>query len=147
MARRPHALAVGASGMLAGACHGLAERGRQVTVVARDPRRLAAATAGAGARSAWRCAGSAAPRRRRLPRPGRRGTEGHGGGPRPAAARGRHRGSGGPLGLALCWIRGTAPQALAAVAVTESVADGGRIVHVLGSASRDPATLGSEAPR
>jgi len=32
--------------------------------------------------------------------------------------------------------------------VTErSVADGGRIVHVLGSASRDPATLGSEAPR
>ncbi len=27
------------------------------------------------------------------------------------------------------------------------MADGGRIVHVLGSASRDPATLGSEAPR
>lgn len=57
-----------------------------------------------------------------------------------AAARER-----GPLRLALCWIRSTAPQALAVVA--DSVADGGRIVHALGSAGRNPSTLGSDVLR
>lgn len=50
----------------------------------------------------------------------------------------------GPIGLALCWIRSTAPQALAAA---DTVASGGRIVHVLGSASHEPSALGSDALR
>lgn len=122
---RPHALAVGASGMLAGACHGLAQRGWQVTVMARDPRRLATATAGAPHLWPVPC--------------DYRDTAAFTGA---LAAATRER---GPLHLALCWIRSSAPQALAAVA--DTVASGGRVVHVLGSASRDPSTSGSDALR
>jgi NAD(P)-dependent dehydrogenase (short-subunit alcohol dehydrogenase family) len=118
-----HALAVGTSGMLAGASRGLAERGWQVTMVARQRRRLDAARAGLPAlhpvavdytdARAFDDALTAAVDNR------------------------------GAITLALCWIRGSAPGALAAVAA--AVADGGRLVHVLGSAARDPSTLGSEA--
>jgi hypothetical protein len=119
----PHALAVGTSGMLAGASRGLAERGWQVTMAARQRRRLDAARAGLPAlhpvavdytdTGAFDDALKVAADQR------------------------------GTITLALCWIRGSAPEALAAVAA--AVADGGRLVHVLGSAARDPSTLGSDA--
>jgi NAD(P)-dependent dehydrogenase (short-subunit alcohol dehydrogenase family) len=122
---QPHALAVGTSGMLAAACHGLADRGWQVTMIARTERRLVAVAAG---------------------RPGvwpvpvdYRDAGAFGRALAPAA------GQRGGFTLALCWIRGNAPEALRAAAA--AVVAGGRVVHVLGSASRDPTTAGSAALR
>jgi NAD(P)-dependent dehydrogenase (short-subunit alcohol dehydrogenase family) len=123
MTARPHALAVGTSGMLAGACRGLATRGWQVTMVARDRRKLDAAIAGTP---------------HLLPAPvDYRDAAAFDVALKDAIARA------GPARLALCWIRGNAPAALAATAAV--VVDGGRVVHVLGSAaSRHPSTLGSD---
>lgn len=122
---RPHALAVGTSGMLAGACRGLAQQGWRVTMVARNRRKLDAAVAGT-------------PHLWPVPTDYRDATA-FDATLADAVARG------GAISLALCWIRGNAPEALAAAAA--AVADGGRIVHVLGSASQDPSTLGSAALR
>ncbi len=124
MTARPHALAVGTSGMLAGACRGLAERGWQVTMVARARRKLDAAIAGTP--HLW-------------PAPvDYRDATAFDTAVKDAIARA------GPVRLALCWIRGTAPDALTATAAV--VVDGGRVVHVLGSAGgRHPSTLGSGA--
>lgn len=122
---RPHALAVGASGMLAAACHGLAARGWEVTMVARGQRKLATAVANSPHLwplavdyrdlAAFQAALTTATAER------------------------------GPATLALCWLRGSAPEALAAAA--GAVTDGGRVVHVRGSARHDPTTGGSDELR
>jgi threonine dehydrogenase-like Zn-dependent dehydrogenase len=105
-----HALVVGGSGMLAGLCHSLAADRWEVTVVGRDERKLAEATAGDAHLhplsvdyedvEAFRAALDEA-----------------------TAAR-------GPIVLAVCWIRSWAPEALRATAA--AVAPGGRLVHVVG---------------
>jgi hypothetical protein len=101
--------------MLRGLCRALAGDGRVVTVVGRDPSKLALATEGD-------------PRLHPLrvdyqdERAFRSGLAGA------AAER-------GPFVLAVCWIRSWAPSALLAAA--DAVSPGGRLVHVLGSRGSD----------
>ncbi|QSB14997.1 hypothetical protein JQS43_00985 [Natronosporangium hydrolyticum] len=120
MAGAGHAIAVGASGMLAGACRGLADRGWTVTVVARTERRLQATTGDDP---------------RLLPLPADyRATEFEA--TLAAAVEAR-----GLATLALCWIHSGAPRALPAV--VKALAPSGRLMHVLSSASQDPTDLGN----
>lgn len=122
---RPHALTVGTSGMLAGACHGLAARGWEVTMMARGRGRLDAAAN--GSRHLWPVAVD------------------YRDGPALGEALAEAAAQRGAITLALCWIRSSAQEALAAAVA--AVADGGRVVHVLGSAHRDPSTDGDDELR
>jgi hypothetical protein len=118
-----HLLAVGATGMLAGAVETLAARSRTVTLVARGSRRLEALSA------RIRAAG-AAPRALALDY---REVE-----PLLAALRGEFE-SVGPVDRALLWIHGDAPRTPPAlVALLEETSPGARVLLVLGSASADP---------
>lgn len=121
--RSGHVLAIGATGMLAGAVRVLAGSARTVTLVARGARRLAAA-----AREA-RAAGAEAIEVRAdytdldglLPRL-RAEIE-----------------TAGVVDRALLWIHGSAPRAPAAlIALLEETSPGARAVLVLGSAAADP---------
>jgi NAD(P)-dependent dehydrogenase (short-subunit alcohol dehydrogenase family) len=110
---RGHAVVVGGSGMLAGTCLGLARRGWLVSVVGRDPSKLA-----------------------RLARQGR-GIDPISVDYRDHAkfrlaleqAIERH----GSIEVMVCWIRSSEPEALRIAA--EQLSGSGRLVHVLGSAA------------
>jgi NAD(P)-dependent dehydrogenase (short-subunit alcohol dehydrogenase family) len=113
-----HALVVGGTGMLRGVCHHLASRTRVVSVVARHPDRIASdfveftstlnqLTVDYRDNKALRQALMGA-------------TEVY-----------------GPIGLAVCWIHGSAPEAPFTIAEVVGV-EPCRYVHVLGSAVADP---------
>jgi hypothetical protein len=121
----PHALVVGASGMLAGVVLHLAGEGHRVSAVARRPAPLEALV---------RRAGEMGGGVRALPLDYRDG-------PALRDALDRASGEWGPIRLAVCWIHSVAPEAAWTVAqVMEG--DGGegrpRLLHLLGSAGDDP---------
>jgi hypothetical protein len=105
-----HALVVGGSGMLAGCCRKLLDAGSQVSVMARDKRRLEAiAPAITPLVCDYTDADSFARVLETVP----------------------------PPDLVVAWIHGRAPRVRRALAVR--IRPGGRLVQVLGSAYADPA--------
>lgn len=127
---RPHALAIGASGMLADAVRGLAWRGWEVTLVARRLDRLERVAAGAPS-------GTVRPRTIDY-----RDTTGL---RRLVADAAAER---GPIRLVLAWIHDTAPEAHDSIAEQVGATPPRcHYVEVLGSATVDPSTLGRERAR
>jgi hypothetical protein len=127
--RKPHALVIGGTGMLRWACTTLASRGGDVTVVARDPRRLhALATEAAG------MPGQIAPVSCDYGDPQRLRSA--------LEAAVRERGRPDPT---IAWMRDDALEGLHAAArvleearAEEQRTDPCRLVHVLPSAARSP---------
>lgn len=124
-----HALVIGGTGMLRGVCMYLASRGGVVSVLARDRRRLdtlAHETRGAVRAIAADYRDSAALRLRIE-----------------EAVRAH-----GPIGLAVCWIHSTAPEAPLVVArAVAPIETPCRFFHILGSASADPSKERAEHPQ
>ena len=110
-----HALVVGGSGMLAGLCRSLAADRWHVTVVGRDPGKLARAASGD-------------PRMHLLSADYEQSAVF-------VAALGEATAARGSVELAICWIRSWAPRALLDAAAV--IAPGGRLFHVLGSQGSD----------
>lgn len=113
-----HALVVGGTGMLREATLHLAERYEHITLIARRPERIGERSQIHGVALDYR-------ETDRLGDALRQAIKAH-----------------GPIGLALCWIHSTAPEALPTV-VWELGAQGlpFRLVHVRGSAVADPTRL------
>jgi NAD(P)-dependent dehydrogenase (short-subunit alcohol dehydrogenase family) len=122
--RPPHALVVGGSGMLAATCRALADQGWHVSVVGRDRAKLARAASDHPAITPISVDYRDCRRFRRAL----------------DDASDRH----GPVELAVCWIRSSAPGALEIVA--DLLAHSGRLLHVLGSASMADAMDGGSLP-
>ena len=112
-----HVLVVGGSGMLAGACRGLAERGHDISVVARGAARLEALRSTRITPVQVDYTDLAAL----------------------DAALARAQAERGPLELAVCWIRSWEPDSLAHVAA--ALRHGTPLYHVLGTTGTPTAEL------
>jgi len=113
--RGRHSLVVGGSGMLAGLCRRLARDGWQVSIVGRDRSKLTRATAGS-------------------PRVHPISVDYEQLGPFTAALRSAAA-ERGPIVLAVCWIRSSAPQSLRATA--DALTPSAQFFHVMGGQRSD----------
>lgn len=127
----PHALVVGGTGMLRGLTLALAGRGLVVSVIARNRDRLHALAAAADSLT-----GAINP----IPLDYRDGEE-------LRSALRRALAAYGPVGLAVCWIHSTAPEAVGQIArVIGSRGARSRLFHVRGSAAANPAEKAQRLP-